>query len=70
VPLSTEQLRHDLVYLLQEPDPKRPLDSLERVTVLAFLTGRGVAVPAPGTDSLPNTIEDWLTWVECCSPDS
>lgn len=47
--------------LLRETDPARPLDSLESVAVLAYLTRRGLAPQDPAGDR-PSTIEGWVAW--------
>lgn len=47
--------------LLRETDSSRPLDSLESVAVLTYLTQRGLAPEAPRGDR-PSTIEGWVAW--------
>jgi hypothetical protein len=62
-------MRQELLELLQESDPERALDSLERMSVLAYLVGNGM--PAPPDDArLPETIEGWVRWVELSFPTS
>nr|ADR01086.1 NocK [Nocardia sp. ATCC 202099] len=47
--------------LLRENDPARPLDSLESVTALSYLTRKGLAQREPAGDR-PSTIEGWVAW--------
>lgn len=69
--LPSDQVRRDLEYLLQETDHRRPLDSLECVTVQAYLTGKGFPVAAGGgAAERPLTIEGWVEWVVHCSSTS
>lgn len=64
-----EEIRADLQHLLQESDIDRPLDSLERTVVLAYLVGQGVTEDhtAPGRAS---TIREWMTWADRVSSGS
>lgn len=59
-----DRLRQSLSELLQEDDPARYLDSLERVAVLAYLTGSGFCTQPPDPAAMPVTIEGWVEWVE------
>jgi hypothetical protein len=54
-------LRGELESLLQETDPRRPLDSLETVVVLTYLRNRQL-LPSGGGEEPPRTIEGWLAW--------
>jgi hypothetical protein len=58
-----EQIRADLQRLLQETDLDRPLDSLERTVVLAYLAGRDITegLTSPGRSS---TMREWITWAD------
>lgn len=60
-PVDVNRVRGDLHRLLQERDPRRVLDSLETVVVLAYLKDCGLAVGA-GTGEAPDTIEGWSAW--------
>jgi hypothetical protein len=65
-PLSLRSELHDL---LRESNPRRTLDSLETVVVLAYLRNRQLA-PAAFVGQRPTTIEGWLEWVARHSADS
>lgn len=54
-------LRGELESLLQETDPRRPLDSLETVVVLTYLRNRQL-LPSGAGEEPPGTIEGWLAW--------
>ena len=58
-----EAIRADLQHLLQESDIDRPLDSLERTVVLAYLARQDVTEDrtSPGHAS---TIREWMTWAD------
>lgn len=62
-------LRHGIEHVLQESDETRELDSLEVMTVRAYLVGKGIRFDA-ADDELPTTIGGWLTWAARCSPAS
>jgi hypothetical protein len=66
---TPEDLRRGLEYVLQETDAHRELDSVETVTVQAYLTGQGFPVP-DGRPQDPQTIAGWLAWAAHCSPAS
>lgn len=55
-------LRGELEGLLQETDPRRPLDSLETVVVVTYLRNRQLLPPHVDGER-PATIEGWLAWV-------
>jgi hypothetical protein len=69
MPADLTRMRHDLQELLQESDLGRPLDSLETVVVISYLTERDIPATAAGFVS-PHTIEGWLAWVAQRSADS
>ncbi len=54
--------------VLQEEEPERELDSIERISVRAFLAGRGLDLS--GESKLPSTIREWAAWAVQCSADS
>ncbi|MEU6714636.1 hypothetical protein ABZ897_24470 [Nonomuraea sp. NPDC046802] len=62
-------VRQDLHDLLQESDPRRPLDSLETVVVLSYLDKNQLDAGDEVADR-PQTIEGWVAWVARHSPDS
>lgn len=57
------ELERDLEFALQETDLNRPLDSLDRVIVLSYLSSKGVDVPE-GSGPTKNTINGWLEWAD------
>jgi hypothetical protein len=58
-----EELGRGLRYALQESDPDRELDSVERLTALAYLQGRGCAGLPTNAENHPRTIGGWLEWI-------
>jgi hypothetical protein len=55
-----ESIKQEIQDILQESDSRRILDSLERVTLMAFFTEKGVQFQ--NLDNLPETIEGWTEW--------
>jgi hypothetical protein len=58
--LTRDTLLADLHAILQETNPARTLDSVEAVTVRAYLAKHGIEYPE-GTP-LPETLGGWVEW--------
>ncbi len=54
--------------VLQEEQVERELDSIERISVRAFLAGKGFNWP--NEVALPSTIKEWAKWALQYSADS
>jgi hypothetical protein len=57
---SRDKLLTELHAALQEIDPRRPLDSIEIVTIRAYMTRWGLEHPQGMP--FPSTIEGWVEW--------
>jgi hypothetical protein len=57
------ELEKELELLLQETNHHRPLDSLDRVIVLSYLSAQGIDL-AEGQGARTNTIQGWLEWAD------
>ncbi|TDC59576.1 alpha/beta hydrolase [Micromonospora sp. KC207] len=60
---GADSLRLRLSELLQEPDDGRLLDSLETLSVLAYLDRQGVPVGRGELSDYPVTIAGWVDWL-------
>ncbi len=61
IKVFTDQIRLDLVRVVQEPDANRELDSLETVAILSHLQQYSFSIePTEAQEIL--TIEGWVIW--------
>jgi hypothetical protein len=56
-------VRAELTTLLKETNGARTLDSLEILTVFAYLDRTGVDAGNDAWDHYPKTIDGWVEWI-------